>query len=340
MYSELKSHSLFHVAITYLAEAWLLLGVCGLLCATRVFCMVFEIAGITLPIWLPLLWGILVGLIFSTVGAAGGILASVGLISVMGVQDPNLVKPMAQALTLATPLVAVPGYYRQCRVVTSLAVLMGSGGILGALVGSTLSAAYLSDMNLFRLAFGGFILLIALQIAWKLFSRSRNGNTRAELAAAAFEALVREGGSPCSIGVRHLQYSLRNIDFEFGGERFSYSPWVPFFTGAGIAVISSALGVGGGFLLVPFMVILLGLPMFIVAGTAALAIAVSSVTSIANYMRLGVELDIPLLVFLLTGTLVGAWIGPVLSRYLHERWLQSILSLVLLLIGLRYLRVF
>jgi len=128
--------------------------------------MIFEISGTTLPIWLPLLWGILVGLVFSTVGAAGGILASVGLISVMGVQasvglisvmgvqDPNLVKPMAQALTLATSLIAVPGYYRQCRVVTSLAVIMGAGGILGALIGSTLSTTYLADLDLFRLVFG------------------------------------------------------------------------------------------------------------------------------------------------------------------------------------------
>ena len=46
------------------------------------------------------------GLVFSTVGAAGGVLASVGMISVFGIQ--NLVKPMAQALTLVTPLIAVP----------------------------------------------------------------------------------------------------------------------------------------------------------------------------------------------------------------------------------------
>lgn len=302
--------------------------------------MIFEIAGVTLPIWLPLSWGILVGLVFSTVGAAGGILASVGLISVMGIQDPNLVKPMAQALTLATPLIAVPGYYRQCRMVTSLAVLMGAGGIFGALIGSTLSAAYLSNLELFRLVFGGFILVIAVQIAWKLFGKNHHGNTQAGRAAATFEALVRDGGSPCSIGVRHSLYSLRRIQFEFGGEQFSYSPWLPFLTGAGIAVISSALGVGGGFLLVPFMVILLGLPMFIVAGTAALAIAVSSVTSISNYVRLGIELDIPLLSLLLAGTVVGAWIGPGLSRHLHERWLQGVLGMVLLLIGLRYLRFF
>lgn len=301
--------------------------------------MIFEVAGVTLPIWLPLLWGVLVGLVFSTVGAAGGILASVGLISVMGIQDPNLVKPMAQALTLTTPLIAVPGYYRQRRLVVSLAIILGAGGILGAILGSTLSVSYLTDLNIFRSIFGVLALSIALQVLWRLFGRKQNQSTHSERAAAAFEGLVHDGGSPCAIGVMHQQYSFRRVLFVFAGEHFSYAPWVPFLTGAGIAVVSSALGVGGGFLLVPFMCIQLGLPMFIVAGTAALAIAVSSVTSIANYIRLGIELDIPLLLLLLTGTVLGAWIGPRLSSHLHERWLQAILGLVLLLIGTRYLGV-
>jgi hypothetical protein len=299
--------------------------------------MVFEVADITLPIWLPLLWGLLVGLVFSLVGAAGGILASVGLISVMGIQDPNLVKPMAQALTLATPLIAVPGYYRQGRVVVSLAFMLGAGGILGAIIGSTLSVAYLTDIDIFRSIFGVFALGIALQIFSRTIGQNRLPGTRSERAAAAFEGLVHDGQSTDAIGVKHRYYSFRRIEFLFGGEQFSFAPWSPFLAGTGIAVVSSALGVGGGFLLVPFMCVLLGLPMFIVAGTAALAIAVSSLTSITNYIRLGIELDVPLLLLLLAGTVLGAWIGPRLSSHLHERWLQSILGVVLLLIGIRYL---
>lgn len=290
-----------------------------------------------MPVWLPLLWGVLVGLVFSTVGAAGGILASVGLISVMGIQDPNLVKPMAQALTLATPLIAVPGYYRQGRVVFSLALIFGAGGILGALIGSTLSATYLTDIDLFKSIFGVLTLGIALQVLSRVLGHKRKVGTRSERAAAVFEELVHAGGSTRAIGVRHRLRSLRRIHFVFAGEQFDYAPWAPFLTGAGIAVISSALGVGGGFLLVPFMVLLLGLPMFLVAGTAALAIAVSSVTSIGNYIRLGVELDVPLLLLLLAGTVAGAWIGPRISGHLRERWLQATLGLVLLLIGIRYL---
>ena len=69
--------------------------------------MYFDVANIVVPVWSLLAWGGLVGLVFSTVGAAGGILASVEMISVFGIENPNLVKPMAQALTLVTPLILV-----------------------------------------------------------------------------------------------------------------------------------------------------------------------------------------------------------------------------------------
>ncbi len=58
-----------------------------------------------------------------------------------------------------------------------------------------------------------------------------------------------------------LRASFRRFVFSFGDERFSFNPLLPFFTGMGIAVLSSALGVGGGFLLVPFMSIVMRLPM-------------------------------------------------------------------------------
>ncbi len=302
--------------------------------------MNFEIAEIVISPWVPLLWGVLVGFIFSTVGAAGGILASVGLISVLGIQNPNLVKPMAQVLTLITPFIAVPLYYKQCRVIFSLALILGAGGIIGAVIGSTLSAYHLSDMDLFKPIFAVLVLLIAIQIGWQIFRGQEKSSVHADRASRKFEQLVDNDGNPCTIGVKHTSYSVRKINFIFAGENFSFNPLVPFFTGLGIAVFSSALGVGGGFLLVPFMSIVMRLPMFIIAATSALAIAVHSITSITNYMRLGIELDFPLLGLLLAGTVVGAFVGPYLSKFLHEVWLRGILCLVLIIIGLRYLAVF
>jgi len=130
---------------------------------------------------------------------------------------------------------------------------------------------------------------------------------------------------------------VTRFELNFGNERFDYNPWVPVLAGLAIAVVSSALGVGGGFLLVPFMSMVLGLPMTIVAGTAALAIFISSVTSIGNYVRLGVELDIPLLALLLIGTVAGSFLGPILSRYFREAWFKALLATILFLISVRYL---
>lgn len=302
--------------------------------------MNFEIADIFISPWIPFFWGILVGFVFSTVGAAGGILASVGLISVMNVQNPNLIKPMAQMLTLVTPLIAVPLYYKQCRLVVSLALILGAGGIIGALIGSTLSVSHLSDMSTFKSVFAILVLLVAGQIAWKMLRRKQTGSAQSDRAAVNFEQLIHHGGDPCSIGVRHKHCSLLKIHVTFGNEDFLFNPWLPLFVGMGIAVFSSALGVGGGFLLVPFMSIVMRLPMFIVVATSALAIAVHSITSIANYVRLGVDLDLPLLALLLTGTIIGAFIGPYLSKFLHEKGLLGILCVVLIIIGVRYLGIY
>ena len=304
--------------------------------------MVFEIASITAPVWLLLSWGVLVGFVFSTVGAAGGILASVGMISVFGIENPNLVKPMAQAMTLVTPLIAVPLYMRQCRVVYRLALLLGAGGVLGALLGSTLSHTWLSDMQIFKPVFAVLVLFIAAQLAWQIFRSNTAANvlTRTMRAAEVFERQVRSGGGLCDKGVVCLQATVRRFAFRFGDEEFAFNPWTPLFTGMGIAVLSSALGVGGGFLLVPFMSIVMRLPMYVIAGTSALAILFHSLTSITNYVRLGIELDFPMLGFLLLGVIAGSAIGPAVSKFIPENGLRGFLCVVLVLIGLRYTGLF
>lgn len=79
------------------------------------------------------------------------------------------------------------------------------------------------------------------------------------------------------------------------------------------------------------------LPMFIIAATSAMAIAMSSATSIANYIRLGAEIDLPLLSYLAAGVIAGSFAGPVISKYFLESWLRAALGLILFFIGLRYL---
>ena len=304
--------------------------------------MYFEVAQITASLPLLVTWGLVIGLIYSTVGAAGGILASFGLITVFGIQDPNLVKPMAQALTLITPLIAVPLYMSQCRVIYTLAALLGTGGIVGAVIGSTLSSIWLADMSLFKPVFSALVFFIAGQMAWQLLKKSSGSEelTNTMRAAECFEQHIKRGGDVCDLGVKRLLVSPSRIVIEFGKQEFAFNPLLPFFTGMGVAILSSALGVGGGFLLVPFMSIVMRLPMYVIAGTSALAITMHSITSIANYMRIGVELDYALLGLLAIGIVAGSIIGPLLSRWIPEKGLRGLLSAILFFIGLKYIGIY
>lgn len=71
-------------------------------------------------------------------------------------------------LTLATPLVAVPNYYHQGRLVISLALVQATGGLIEAFAGSSLSVRYLADLSSFKPAFALLVLFIAAQLAWSL----------------------------------------------------------------------------------------------------------------------------------------------------------------------------
>lgn len=271
-------------------------------------------------IFLLLTWGVLVGAVFSSIGAAGGILASFGLITVIGIADPNNVKPMAQVLTLATALFFVPSYIKRAAYVLPLGLMISAGGVVGAIVGSTFSKHYLSDMSTFKPLFGVLALLVAAQIFWKLFAAKKTKD---------FEFSAE--------GVKNLVVNNDHMSFDYGKHHYKFNPWLPWFAGFIVAVVASIFGVGGGFLLVPFMASMLHMPMFIIPATAAIAVFVSGGISIANYLKMGAELDYMTLLFLIAGGLVGAMLGPQFNRVVKESWLQMILAVIVTLIGFKYL---
>lgn len=275
---------------------------------------------------LPLLgWGVFVGVVFSTIGAAGGILASFGLITLFGLVDPNNVKPMAQLLVLAAAITFVPSYIRHSRLVLPLGLLLGGGGLVGAYVGSTLSSHYLSDMDTFRPLFGGLTLAIAAQILWKLFTTRPDRQTTAQIPTAQSGYRVSD-----------VSTSWRAVTFSFAGQFYQVPTWSPVIAGAVIAMTASIFGVGGGFLLVPYMAGLLAMPMHIVPATAAIAIFVSLAVSITNFLALGASLEFDLLLPLAIGVVLGAFVGPLVNRASRNSWLQLAMGVIVAAIGLKY----
>lgn len=304
--------------------------------------MHFAMAGVDAsPIGL-LLWGIFVGYVFTTVGAAGGILAGVGHMSIFGLKKANTIKPMNQILTLVSPIVGTPLYLREKRIVVPTAVALGLGGIVGAMIGSTISSNLLKELKNFQPYFGFFTLVISLRLFYECTKKFIDSQKNVKEANKIFSAKVKElkalgkMSEIKEIGVNFSKIGIQNT-FTFAGQEFKYNAVTVFIAGLIVAIISASLGVGGGFLLVPFMTSIMGFPMFIVAGTSVLSILVSSTTSIANYLTMGSAIDIKFLAFELIGVAIGTVVAARVSKYINARYLKIFLSIILFYIGLKYM---
>lgn len=117
---------------------------------------------------------------------------------------------------------------------------------------------------------------------------------------------------------------------------FGFNPLIPFLGGIVIAALAAFLGVGGGFLLVPFLTSVAQLPMYLAAGTSALAVLVGMITSITTFMSGGVSIHWHLIGIELIGIVVGSIIGPRTSKYIPDIWLKRLFIVLALYVGIRY----
>ncbi len=134
-----------------------------------------------------------------------------------------------------------------------------------------------------------------------------------------------------------LTFMIGNIRFTFFGQEFQFKAYVPMIGGIIIAALASFLGVGGGFLYVPFLTSVAGLPMFLVAGTSALCVLVGMIVSIFSYMvGKGVVIAWGLVGMELIGIFIGSMIGPRTSKYIPEKVLKILFIVLAFYVGLRY----
>lgn len=94
------------------------------------------------------------------------------------------------------------------------------------------------------------------------------------------------------------------------------SLWKIALSGAGVGLITGILGVGGGFLIVPALVMLVGLPMHHAVGTSLLIIAMNSFTGFLGHLE-GMTLDLTLIVLFVGAGIVGTFVGARISKHLN-----------------------
>jgi uncharacterized membrane protein YfcA len=115
------------------------------------------------------------------------------------------------------------------------------------------------------------------------------------------------------------------------------SPVAPVAIGFVAGVMTVLLGIGGGFILVPAMIYLLGMPARVVIGTSlAMVLTVSAATTMVHAITTR-SVDIVLAGLLLVGGVIGAQYGALLALRIKPDLLRLALAIIILLVGLRML---
>ncbi|MEW6448544.1 MAG: sulfite exporter TauE/SafE family protein [Bacillota bacterium] len=296
------------------------------------------------------LWAVWVGWIFTTVGAFGGIMAGVGHMTVFGLGDytkafkqsaPAFNKLLTDCIRMAnqwlvglSSLIGTITYLRMKRLAWPLGLTLGTGSISGALLIPWLTGGKIS-FSQYQGWFGLVVFIIGGFLLYETTPRGQARKKQAKAAAQAFEKSVKEKGDV--EGIKVTRWSFVRIEFSFFGVQFGFNPVWPFLGGFFIAALSAFLGIGGGFLYVPYLTSIVGLPMFVVAGTSAMAVFVSMLTSITSYIKLaGAAVDWVLIGTELIGIFIGSIIGPRTQKYIPEVWLKRIFVVLALYVGLGY----
>ena len=298
------------------------------------------------------LWAIWVGWIFSTVGAFGGVMAGVGHITIFGLgayaktfKDTagTLNKLMTDSIRVSnqwlvglSALVSSINYGRQKRLVVSLGFFLGIGALLATLMVVYGTAGKVS-FSQYQGWFGLCVFLIAAFMIYEMSPKGQASKKAAKEAAKAFENTVKNKGDISGQGVKTLSWSLTKTEISFFGQKFTFSPLWALVGGFLISALASFIGVGGGFLYVPFLTSVVGLPMFVVAGTSALAVVIGMTFSIFQFMVMkGIPVYWPMIGVELIGVFVGSMIGPRTGKYIPEKVLKWIFLVIAFYIGLRY----
>jgi len=98
--------------------------------------------------------------------------------------------------------------------------------------------------------------------------------------------------------------------------------WIVLVSGAGVGLLTGVLGVGGGFLVVPALVMLVGLPIQVAVGTSLVVIAMNSVAGFLGHVGAG-SFDFILALIFVSAGLLGTFAGARLSNRLSSSKLQK-----------------
>ena len=223
--------------------------------------------------------GGVVGLVLGLVGGGGSILAVPLLVYVVGVTSPHVAIGTSAVAVSASALGNLFTHWRAGNVKWRCAAVFATAGVLGAFAGSTVAKA-LDGQKL--LALFGLVMIVVGGLM--LRKRGAGGNPDVRLSSETAKELL-----PLLLAI-----------------------------GFAVGVFSGFFGIGGGFLIVPGLILATGMPLTSAIGTSLVAVSAFGAATAASYAVSGL-IDWSLAGLFVLGGLLGGFAGVKLGKALAER---------------------
>ncbi|HLO19303.1 MAG TPA: sulfite exporter TauE/SafE family protein [Sphingomicrobium sp.] len=282
-----------------------------------------PIAGQSVNALVMILLGFGVGVLSGMFGIGGGFLTT-PLLIFYGIPPTVAVASATTQITGASVSGAMV-HMRRGGVDLKMAAVMTVGGFLGSIVGAAVFRMLQSTGQIDVV----ISFLYVLILGWIGFIMLKD----ALVALGFVPAKAREAQAP-----RHNRWvASLPLRWRFYASGLYLSPVAPIAIGFGAGVMTVLLGIGGGFIIVPAMIYLLGMPARVVIGTSlAMVLSVSAATTMVHAVTTR-SVDIVLAGLLLVGGVIGAQYGALLTLRIKPDLLRLALAIIILLVGLRML---
>ncbi|WP_300537632.1 sulfite exporter TauE/SafE family protein [Sphingosinicella sp.] len=269
-------------------------------------------------------FGVLVGFMSGMFGVGGGFLTTPMLIF-YGIPPAVAVASSATQITGSSVSGAL-AHWRRGGVDLKMGAVLVAGGIVGSGIGSyvfkllqkigqidiTISLIYV----VFLSTMGGLMLVES----WQTLRRARAGEIR------------RVKLHPHIPFIAALPWKMR-----FYKSGLYISPLAPFGIGVAVGILTFIMGIGGGFIMVPAMIYLLGMSVSVVVGTSLFQIVFTTAVVTLLHAVQSKTVDIVLALMLLVGGVIGAQIGARMVQRLPPEKLRFGLALLVVAVAIRLL---
>lgn len=317
--------------------------------------MHFPVSGVEVNPFIPPLVAFLVSSITSTAGVSGAFLLLPFQVSVLQYTSPSV-----SPTNLIYNIVAIPGglyrFIKEGRMAWPLTWVIVVGTLPGVFLGSWVRIVYLPDPRAFKLFVGLVLLYLGGRIVFEFTGGSKNKKSQNKALEQKFKERIEQmraetnkkiaAGLPADAIVRTKGFSLRKVEYEFWGQTYSFGTITIFTLALVVGLIGGIYGIGGGAIISPFCVSILGLPVYTVAGAALAGTFITSIAGVIFYSILAmtavgaatnVAPDWALGVLFGVGGLLGTYCGAYMQKYLKEKIVKAIMAILILFLAMRYI---